>query len=138
MANETGKTITPAQRVAIQTLLTTGSTLDAAAAAGVSRATLYRWQIDPVFILALREAESAATEGLARSLAGLGEAAAAALRDALSATQTISVRLRASEIVIGNLLKLRELVLLEERIATLESNALLSATEGKQDEGHQN
>lgn len=116
----TEKKLSPAQRKAIETLLTTGSVAAAALAAGVHRSTLYKWQADGDFVAALREAEAQAVAGLARSLAGLGEGAAQALYEALQGDQKITVRLRASEIVTDRLLKLRELVSLEERIAALE------------------
>jgi hypothetical protein len=90
------------------------------ALAGVNRATLYKWQANEAFAAALREAEAEAVAALSRALAGLGDAAAAALRDALGPGQKITVRLRAAEIVTDRLLKIRELVSLEERLAALE------------------
>ena len=117
----TEKKLTPAQRKAVETLLTTGSVSAAALAAGVHRSTLYKWQADEQFVEALRAAEAQAVAGLARSLAGLGESAAQALYEALQSDQKITVRLRAAEIVTDRLLKLRELVTLEERIAALEA-----------------
>ena len=117
---ETEKKLTPQQRKAIEALLITGNVAAAALEAGVGRSSLYRWMDDQTFIAALREAESEAIAGLSRSLAGLGDAAAGALRDALGPGNKITVRLRASEIVISNLLRLRELVDLEARIQALE------------------
>lgn len=117
------KLLTPGQRRAIEALLTSGNVTAAALAAGVVRGTLYRWMADESFIAELRQAEAEALAGLSRSLAGLGDSAAAALRDALGSHQKITVRLRASEIVIANLLRLRELVDIEERLRRLEDNA---------------
>ena len=117
----TEKKLTPGQRKAIETLFTTGSVSAAALAAGVNRATIYKWRNDETFSLAMQEAEADAVAGLARSLAGLGESAAQALYEALQSDQKITVRLRAAEIVTDRLLKLRELVTLEERIARLEA-----------------
>lgn len=116
----TEKKLTPAQRKAIEALLVSGNTTEAAKAAGVNRVTLYRWRNDPAFAEALRDAEAEALAGLSRSLAGLADGVAAALRDALAPGQKISVRLRASEIVIDRLLRLRELVEVERRLAVLE------------------
>lgn len=116
----TEKKLTPAQRKAIETLLTSGDVSQAALAAGVNRATLYIWRRQPHFQDALKEAEAEAVEGLSRALAGLGDSAAQALRDALEPGNKITTRLRASEIVISNLLRLRELVDIEERLAALE------------------
>jgi transposase-like protein len=116
----TQKNLTAAQRKAIEALLTSGNITAAAAAAGVSRNALYKWQRDDTFIVALRDAESEAVAGLSRALAGLGDGAAAALRDALDNSQKITVRLRAAEIVATSLLRLRELVNLEQRLLELE------------------
>ena len=118
----TEKKLTPAQRKVIEALFTTGSVSEAALAAGVNRATIYKWRNnDDAFADALQEAEADAVAGLARSLAGLGESAAQALYDALQPGEKMSTRLRAAEIVTDRLLKLRELVTLEERIAVLEA-----------------
>jgi phage terminase small subunit len=114
------KFITPIQRKAIESLLTTGNTTEAAEAAGISRNTFYRWMADDTFLAALHEAEGAAVAGLSRALAGLGDAAAAALRDALQPSNKITVRLRAAEIVTDRLLKIRELVDIEQRLIVLE------------------
>ena len=119
--NGTQKTLQPAQRKAIEALLTCGNVASAALAADVGRTTIYRWMKEDYFIAELRTAEQEAVAGLARALAGLGDGAAEALRDALKPDQKITVRLRASEIVTANLLRLRELVTLEERLAALES-----------------
>lgn len=118
--NETQKKLTPAQRLTIEKLLTCGDVQDAATAANVARSSVYRWMKEPVFLAELRTAESAAIAGLSRSLAGLGALAASALRDGLSDPK-MTIRLRSAEVVIGNLLKLRELVDIETRIAALEA-----------------
>ncbi|MCB0095466.1 MAG: hypothetical protein KDE46_07070 [Caldilineaceae bacterium] len=118
--NETPKKISPSQQKGIAALLTTGSLLAAAEEAGVARGTMYRWLKDPAFTEALRAAEAEAIQALSRSLAGLGEAAAAAFRDALDPGQKISVRLRAAEALTDRLLKIRELVNLEARLAEME------------------
>ena len=118
----TEKKLTPTQRKVIETLFTTGSVSAAALAAGVNRATIYKWRNnDATFADAMQEAEAEAVAGLARSLAGLGESATQALFDALQPGEKMSTRLRAAEIVTDRLLKLRELVTLEERIKALEA-----------------
>lgn len=115
------KTLTAQQLKAIDALLINGSIGSAAAAAGCNARTLYRWRADPAFVAALREAESEAVAALSRNLAGLGELAATALRAALADGQKMTIRLRASDIVIGNLLKVRELVEVEQQIAELKA-----------------
>lgn len=120
--NLTEKNLTPRQRKAIEALLTSGTVEAASKAAGVSRESLYRWLKDASFVSELRATEALAVESLARSLAGLGDLAASALRDALSDAK-ITVRLRSAEIVTDRLLKLRELVSIEQRLAELEAKA---------------
>lgn len=116
----TEKNLTPQQRKAIEALLTTGNVAAAALEAGVNRSSLYRWMNDETFASELRRLEAEAVAALSRTLAGLGDAVAQTLRDALAPDQKITIRLRASEMVIGNLLRLRELVDLEDRIKALE------------------
>jgi len=121
--NGTVKTLAPAQRKAIEALLTNGNVSAAALEADVGRTTIYRWMKDDFFVSELRIAEQEAVAGLARALAGLGDAAVVALREALAPGEKMSTRLRAAEIVTDRLLKLRELVTLEERIAALEAGS---------------
>jgi hypothetical protein len=63
--NGTEKKLSTAQYRAIASLLTKGSAAGAAIDAGISRSTLYRWQHEPLFVAALRDAEQEAVEGLA-------------------------------------------------------------------------
>lgn len=114
-------TLTPRKRVAIESLLTSGDVSKAAEAAGVTRKTLYRWLEEPEFAEAINTATAAALENLSRRLVGLGETAGQVLGDAMDATQPIAQRVRAAAIVLENILKLRELVSLEERISRLEA-----------------
>ena len=121
MNEKVTKKISPTQLKVIELLLTSSTVGEAAAAAKVSRNSIYRWMKDDTFISELRSAEAEAVQGLSRALVGLGEKATRALADALDSDK-ITIRLRASEIVIGNLLKIRELVDLESRLAALEAN----------------
>jgi len=120
MQKETEKNLTPKQRRAIQAILLTGNVKQAAEAADVNRQTFYRWRKLPHFQRALKEAEAAALADLSRRLVGLSDKAAKALEAALDAPE-LRYRLRASEIVLGRLLQLRELVNLEERLEALET-----------------
>jgi hypothetical protein len=112
--------LTPAQQKAVAALLTTGTITEAAKVAGSARQTLHRWLADPVFQAALREAESEALAALSRRLVTLGESAAAALTDALAPGRDIRDRLRAAEIVLNNLLKIKELLDFDQRLKALE------------------
>lgn len=67
--------ITPSQRRAIAALLTSRTVGAAAQAAKVGERTLYRWLADPVFRVALAEAENAVIdEATRRLIAGQGQA----------------------------------------------------------------
>lgn len=119
--NITEKKIRSNQYRAIESLLTSGSATEAAEKAGVSRNTLYRWLQEPDFQAALAEAEAAALDSLSTRLVGLADQAAAALGDVFNSEKAgIGHRLRAADIVLSNLLRLRELVTIEQRLAELE------------------
>lgn len=119
--NITEKKLKPNQRKAIETLLTSGSATEAAENAGVSRNTLYRWMQEPDFQAALAEAEAAALDSLSTRLVGLADQAAGALDDVFNNDKAgIGHRLRAADIVLSNLLRLRELVTIEARLSELE------------------
>lgn len=121
MADKVTKNLSPKQLKTIETLLTQGSVDAAATAAGVSRNSIYKWFKDETFVSELRQAEAEALTSLSRSLVGLGDKATEALRAALDDIKP-SVRLRAAEIVLNNLLRLRELVDIEARLAALEES----------------
>lgn len=122
LQNATGrKELTQAQQRALEALLLAGSITEAATLAGSTRQALHRWLSDPAFVAALREAETQALAALSRRLVTQGEQAAAALTDALDPSQGIKDRLRAAEIVLNNLLKLRELLDFEQRLQALEA-----------------
>ncbi len=119
--NVTGNPLRPRQVAAIASLLATGKVPDAATAGGVSTKTVYAWLKQPDFAAALRAAEGDALRGLSRRLAGLGNAAADALSDALDKKQPIAIRLRAADLVTARGPVLAELVTLLERIEALEA-----------------
>jgi len=73
----------PTQRKAIEQLLIHGEIQTAAAAAGVSRDSIHRWLKEPVFVVALREAERLAIGTAARSLARLATKATTVLEAAM-------------------------------------------------------
>jgi hypothetical protein len=101
-------------------MLVHGDMAAAAVDAGVSRQTLWRWQSDPTFMAALREAEAALMAEFTRRLLALADDASSALKAALGAEQPIATRLRAADVVLGRLLQWRQLVDLEDRVAALE------------------
>jgi len=117
----TDKKLTPQQWRAVETLMTTGNVSEAASAAGCSRKTVYAWMQQQDFAAALKDAERLALSELSRNLAGLAQLATDTLRQVLTAGDvTTNAKLRAAETVIGNLLRVRELVDFEERLQALE------------------
>lgn len=115
--------LTPKQRKAVEALLTQGDVQAAADHAGCNRTTLYRWLKEPTFKAALREAEVTALDSLARELVTLAGVATATIKTVM--TNPIAhagLRLRAAEIVLSNLLKIRELVDIEARLSALEQS----------------
>ena len=118
----TENTLRPRQVAAIAALLATGKIGDAATAGGVSTKTIYQWLKQDAFKAELRAAEGEAMRSLSRRLAGLGELAADALKDALDAKQPMAMRLRAADLVTARGPVLLELVDLIGRIEALESH----------------
>ena len=113
----------PRQVAAIAALLASGKIQDAALAGGVSAKTVYAWLKQDAFKAELRQAETDALRSLVRQLAGLGDLAADALRDALDSDQPIGVRIRAADLVTSRGPALLEFVDLVGRIEALEAQA---------------
>lgn len=118
----TEKKLTPKQLKALASYLDSGDATQAGAAAGVNRSTFYRWaNEDPLFKAAMAEAEARALALAASRLARLADKAVSTIEDVLdSKTATTAQRLRAADIALGNLLRIRELVTLEQRLTALE------------------
>ena len=112
--------LTPRQRKAVESLLTTGDKSTAAEAAGVRRHTIYVWLRKAAFQQALRDAEAEALQSLSQALARLGRKAADTLDKSMDADSP-TVRVRSSDIVLQRLLQLRELVDLDARMRALEA-----------------
>ena len=118
-------TVTPKQQKAIEALVLSGSVTEAAKAGGVNRKTLYVWLKQPAFKLALKEAEATALDNLSRRLVSLSDKAAGTLETVLDDLSTSAGhRLRASDIILSNLLRVKELVDLEARILALEQSSV--------------
>lgn len=122
MADNVTSELEPKKWLAIEQLLLTGNISKAATAAGVNRKTIYEWLKQDTFKLALKEAEAEAMDNLSRRLVALADKAAEALEKVLENKRSnVNHRLKASSIVLANLLKIRELVDLEARVLALES-----------------
>ncbi len=113
--------LTANQTKAITALLETRTIIEAAQVAGVNARTLHRWLADPAFQQALTEAEDQLIDGTVRRLLGLQEAAMAAMSDALADYTPTPIRLRAAQLVLETLHKLREQRNLSRRLDALEA-----------------
>ena len=121
--NATRKKLSAKQLKAIEGLLTHRDSQAAADHAGVNRGTIYRWRKDEDFNQALKQAETEAIATLGRELITLGSKATSAVEAVLdSGESTPAQKLRASEIILNNILRLKELVDFEERLTKLEEN----------------
>lgn len=118
----TEKKLSPRQVKALASYFDTGDVSQATSAAGVNRSTFYRWvNEDPLFQAAMAEAEARALAFLSGRLVSLAKKATDTIEAVLdSKTATTAQRLRAADIILSNLLRVRELVTLEERLTALE------------------
>lgn len=109
------------QSAAAAALLTGLNQEEAAAAAGVSRATLVRWQRRPAFRAALQEGQAAALEAAARGLVDrLARALAVTEEILVDKSAAHSVRLAAARLLLDAAAKYHELAGLEARLTELE------------------
>lgn len=119
--------MTPIQSRAIAALLTTRSVSDAAAHVGISERTMFRWLAEPTFRRELADAEHELLDAAQRQLLLLQTDAISVLATMLrDADAPHAARLRAAQIVLDSLLKLRELRDLERRLTAIE-NAMEAA-----------
>lgn len=116
-----GIKVTLRQRRAVEALLTSGDVAAAAAAAAVSRKTVYRWLKQPAFRAELENAEAEALQALQRRLVALGARAGDVLEAAMESGERTADRLRAADITLARLLQLRELVDWDARLSALEA-----------------
>ena len=112
--------LTPGQRKAIEHLLAERNVREAAAA-GMGERTLHRYLTEPHFRQALTAAEGDLIDGATRRLLSLHGQAIDTFSDLLKAESTSdTVKLRAAQAVLDNILKLRELRNVEARLEALE------------------
>ncbi len=116
--------LTPGQTLAIEALATSRTFVEAAEKCGLTRQTLRAWlNDDAAFRSAYRQVKTAAFDNLSQGLLQLGERAIGAWHDVLdspAAPGAINLSRTANDIV-SQLLKLRELTDLGDRIDELES-----------------
>lgn len=111
----------PRQLRILRALLTKNTVTAAAGAAGVGESTVYRALSDPVFRTALAQAEGEAVAAAGRKLTMLAETALDVVRDILTDPQAPdAVRVRAAELILSHLIRYREVIAFETRLADLE------------------
>ena len=121
--NGTENQLTSRQTQAIAALLASRTVGEAAKAADVGQRTLHRWLADDAFRQALNEAEAQAIAAAARRLVQLTESALDVVESVLADPDIHpATRLKAVDTVLANLLRLRELGTIEDRLAKLEGS----------------
>ena len=120
---ENGSKLSAKQHRAITALLTSKSVTEAATATGQGERTIYRWLSEPAFRQALSAAEGdlidVATRRLLQLQGGALDTLEALLGDGADASA--GVPLRAAQVVLEHLLKLREMRDIEQRLQALEA-----------------
>jgi phage terminase small subunit len=121
--NETSERALPPKQQKFVTALASELTVEAAAnAAGIARATAYRWLEQPSVQAAVKEIERHAIEATARGLVSLASHALAVLQEAMNDPATpMATRVRAADAALNRLLQLRDLVSIEDRISAIEA-----------------
>jgi len=117
------KDLPPKQRKAIEVLVTSGNVTEAAAAAGVSRETIYTWMRSDKAFQTERDGISSANIGeLSTRLNSLAQQAVSTLQEILSNPDApVNARIRAADIVIGRQVQLYEMADIARRITRLEN-----------------
>jgi hypothetical protein len=106
---------------AVAAMLTQRNLEEAARSIGVGAATLLRWQKEPEFQKAFREARRHAySQSIARLQQGTTAAATTLLKTMIDPGTPASVRLRAAEAIFNHAAKAIEIEDIEARVAALE------------------
>lgn len=115
--------LTPKQLKAIEVLVTSGNVTEAAAAAGVSRETIYTWMRTDKAFQAEKDATSSTYIGeLSSRLNTLAQLAVSTLQEILSNPDAqVNARIRAADIVLGRQIQLYEMADIARRITRLEN-----------------
>ncbi|HRF47555.1 MAG TPA: hypothetical protein PLC98_08010 [Anaerolineales bacterium] len=120
-ANDRSGKLTRRQRNAIGALLTSRTVQEAAKAAGAGEKTIRRWLDDRNFVAAIEAARAEALKVVLQRLSSLAVTAVETLEAVmLSSAAPHSAKVRAANATLTNLLKVREITAIEERITRLE------------------
>lgn len=119
--NESSSGLSPGQYRALRVLLTKGSIPDTLRICNISRSTLSRWLEKPAFKSALQEYSNIMLDSIARQLILYSEDSLKLLADTVNNDKAaLSIRVRAAEGILGNMLKVASLVSIEKRLRDLE------------------
>ncbi len=114
--------LSPLQNKAIRVLLTRGSITQAVKITGIARVTFYRWLEDENFRAVLNYHSRAILDSVSRQLVMASEDAVALLTSVINDTdKPISLRIKASETVLNNVMRMVALSDLNNRLSVLES-----------------
>jgi DNA-binding MurR/RpiR family transcriptional regulator len=117
---------------AVVAMLTQRNVEEAARSAGVSTATLMRWQKLPEFQAAYREARRAAYgQAIARLQQGTTAAATTLLKTMIDPSTPASVKVRAAEAIFNHAAKAIEIEDIEARVSELERASETQKSEGR-------
>ncbi len=112
--------LTPRRRKAIVALLSLATIQEAAAAAGVTERTVYRWLADSDFRAALVDAEGGVIDAAARRLIGEHDQALNTLSTLMGSAKSENVRRAAADSWLSQMFRIRELRNEETRLSELE------------------
>lgn len=111
----------PKQQQAIAAILSSGSITEAANQAGLNERTIYRWMTQDDFRAALYSEEDRVIDIAIRRLLNLSDKAINTFEELLGKeAANDNVKLRAAQLVIDNLIRLRELQTIDARLSELE------------------
>ena len=113
--------LTPRQNKAIGCILTAKNLQAAATTADIPIRTIARWMTEPAFIAELQRRESEALAEVTRRLASHAGEAVYTISELLDFTYPPATRLRAAEVLLNQIAKLRELTSIEARLSELET-----------------
>lgn len=120
-SNDRSGQLTRRQRNAIGALLTSRTIQEAAEVTGAGEKTIRRWLDDRDFVAAVEAARAEALKVVLQRLSTLAVTAVETLEAVmLSGAAPHSAKVRAANATLANMLKVREITAIEERIARLE------------------
>ena len=130
---ENGNDLSTKQVRAVQALLSAKNVAEAAAATGLGERTLHRWLTEDAFRAALAAAEAELLDAATRRLLHLQGAAIDTFETVLDSEEaSAALKLRAAQAVLDNLLRLREVHSLEQRLLELERAVALTLAQAQQ------